>query len=347
VSADPLLVLTTAAPRFSVTSAAAALYRHFGIEGSVEAVDSERDQNFHVIADSGEHHVLKFANSAEDPGVTDLQSQALLHIQNTDPDFPVPRLRRTLDGELSALAIADDGREHVVRVLSWLDGTPLRFIAGAQDVAAPLGHCLSRLDRALRGFEHPSEDYSLLWDIKRASGLTSLLDNIADADLRETCARQLLRFDTSIAPALNELRWQFIHNDFNPGNVLMETGSANALAGVIDFGDAVLSPLIIDVAVAAAYLCHADDDPFVDVVQFLAAYTANFPLLPQEIEVLCDLILMRNVLTILITNWRAARFPENRAYILRSEDKARNTVARIDALSRKSVAEQFLNACKS
>lgn len=324
-----------------------ALYRHFGIEGSFEAVDSERDQNFHVTADSGEHYVLKFANSAEDPAVTDLQSQALLHIEQTDRDFPVPRLCRTLDGELSALAIADDGREHAVRVLSWLKGTPLRFLAGTNNVAAPLGHCLARLDRALRGFEHPSDDYSLLWDIKRAGSLSGLLDNIGDTDLRKTCARQLQRFDTSIAPALNDLRWQFIHNDFNPGNVLMETGSANALAGVIDFGDAVRSPLIIDVAVAAAYLCHADDDPFVDVIQFLAAYTSQLPLLEREIGVLCDLILMRNVLTILITNWRAARFPDNRVYILRSENKARNTIARIDALSRKSVAERFLDACKS
>ena len=346
MSSDPFLVLTEAAPRFSVAGATAALSQHFGIDGLLEAIDSERDQNFHVRAASGEQFVLKVANSTEDAGVTDLQNQALRHIEHADPDFPVPRLRKTLAGELSATAAAEDGREHVVRLLSWLDGTPLRFVTGARDVAAPMGHCLARLDCALQGFEHPSDDYSLLWDIKRASRLTGLLDNIGDKGLRDTCAGLLARFDTSISPALNGLRWQFIHNDLNPGNVLVETGTVNVLAGVIDFGDAVRSPLIVDVAVAAAYLCHADDDPFVDVVQFLAAYTSKLPLLQQEIEVLCDLILMRNVLTILIANWRAVRFPGNRAYILRSEEKARNTIARIDALSRKSVAEQFLNACK-
>ena len=347
MSNDPFVVLTEAAPRFSAAGATAALLQHFGIDGTLETIDSERDQNFHVRAASGEQFVLKVANSAEDTGVTDLQNQALRHIEQADPDFPVPRLHKTLDGELSATAVADDGREHVLRLLSWLDGTPLRFVSDARDVAAPMGHCLARLDRALQGFEHPSEDYSLLWDIKRAGSLTGLLDNIEDLGLRDTCAGLLAHFATSISPALQEMRWQFIHNDLNPGNVLVERGSINTLAGVIDFGDAVRSPLIIDVAVATAYLCQADEDPFADVVQFLAAYTSDLPLLQQEIEVLCDLILMRNVLTILIANWRAARFPENRDYILRSEEKARNTIIRINALSRQSVAERFLDACNN
>jgi len=347
VSTDPFLVLSEAAPRFSAAAAKTALLQHFGIDGTLETIDSERDQNFHVSAACGEQFVFKVANSAEDAGVTDLQSQALRHIEQTDPDFPVPRLHETLDGNIAAIAIADDGREHVVRLLSWLDGTPLRFFSDAPDIAAPLGRCLARLDRALQGFDHDSDGYRQLWDIKQSGSLASLLDNINDGSLRDTCAGLLARFETSVGPALEDMRWQFIHNDLNPGNVLVKSDSANTLAGVIDFGDAVRSPLVIDVAVATAYLCRAEDDPFADVVQFLAAYTTDLPLQQQEIEVLCDLILMRNVLTILIANWRAARFPENRTYILRSEEKARNTITRIDALSRQSVVERFFDACNS
>ena len=339
--------MTAAAPCFSEAAAAEVLSRHFGVAGVVTPVASERDQNFHVAATSGQQFVLKIANSAEDRGVTDLQNKALRHIGQSDPDFSVPRLYPALNGDDSISAVADDAREHVVRVLSWLEGASLQHATGAHEVAAPLGRCLARLDLALQDFEHPSSDYSLLWDIKRASSLAGLLDNIGDASLRNTCAGLLQRFTKTIEPALRELRWQVIHNDLNPSNVLVAADDAKVLAGVIDFGDVVRSPLIADVAVATAYLCHATDEPFSDVIQFLAAYTQDLPLLQQEVELLGDLILMRKVLTVLIANWRAARYPDNRDYILRNEAKARATIMRIDALSRQSVAELFLNACNN
>ena len=43
----------------------------------------------------------------------------------------------------------------------------------------------------------------------------------------------------------------------------------------------VRSPLIADVAVAAAYFCRLEDDPFREVVEFLSAYTATLPLTLQ------------------------------------------------------------------
>jgi Ser/Thr protein kinase RdoA (MazF antagonist) len=50
----------------------------------------------------------------------------------------------------------------------------------------------------------------------------------------------------------------------------------------------------------------------------IAAYHAVLPLEPAEFSVLFDLITTRMAMTIVISSWRAARYPANRNYILRN-----------------------------
>ncbi|MBT8099985.1 MAG: homoserine kinase, partial [Gammaproteobacteria bacterium] len=123
---DPFEVLTSPVPGLGVTDAATVLRDAFGLQGDLEPLTSERDQNFRVTLASGERFVLKIANSAEDPGVTDLQSRAMLHVGGAADSVPVPQVLTTIDGDTSLKHIAPDGREHVIRVLSWLDGVPLQ-----------------------------------------------------------------------------------------------------------------------------------------------------------------------------------------------------------------------------
>ena len=66
------------------------------------------------------------------------------------------------------------------------------------------------------------------------------------------------RFD-SIAPQFPDWRWQVVHNDLNPHNVLCAPDAPDRIAGVLDFGDMVRTPLVCDLAVAAAYRIDRDD----------------------------------------------------------------------------------------
>lgn len=321
--------------------AAALLFEHFGITGTLTLLASERDTNFHVAADDCEY-VFKIANSAEDAVVTDFQNQALLHLADADRDLPVPRVVRARTGDESVSVGAVDGRSHTARVLSWLQGTPLQHAINSAGAARSIGQTLARLDKALRGFEHNSSHYNLLWDLKRATHLRELVDNIEDAATRDICRSALDAFSNDIEPILPDLRWQVIHNDMNPSNVLVDAGSPATVSGVIDFGDMVRSPLIVDVAVACAYLVR---DGFGDVEEFLAAYTSEWPLRDEEIAVLFGLIKLRKVMTVLIANWRATRYPENREYILRNERRARDTLGSMHALSPTAVTDRLRQAC--
>jgi Ser/Thr protein kinase RdoA (MazF antagonist) len=181
--------------------------------------------------------------------------------------------------------------------------------------------------------------------MKRASGLVGLIEHVGDKTLRELCAERLQRFTDEVAPQLAALRTQVIYNDLNPSNVLVDADNVNSLAGVIDFGDMVFSPLVADVAVAAAYLCASDEDPFAEVVVFLRAYCSIVPLAANEVALLYDLILTRHLMTVVITNWRAAKYPENRDYILRNEPRARETINGVVRLPAAEVTGRFRQAC--
>ena len=339
--------LMTPPPEFPAELAAELLDRHYGMEGELSPVDSERDQNFRVRCADGAYYILKFANIAEPAAVTDFQNQALLHIARVRPDFPVPRVVPTGTGEFLVEVADGQGTMHSMRLLTWLDGIPLQHAEGADRIAGQTGTCLAELGLVLRDFEHPASDYPLLWDIRNAGHLADLLVHVNDAGLRSLCAERLQHFDDVVRPRLETLRMQVVHNDLNPSNMLVAADNMNRLSGVIDFGDMVYSELVNDVAVAAAYFCRLEDDPYREVVEFLSTYSATTPLTPDEIDILPDMILTRHLTTVMITHWRAALYPHNRDYILRNEGRARNMLGKVAGLPVQETRARFHDVCTS
>ena len=125
------------------------------------------------------------------------------------------------------------------------------------------------------------------------------------------------RFDEIVRPRLPHLRRQAIHNDFASDNVLVDDEGA-AIVGIVDFGDMCFSALANDVAVAAAYQLDDSDDPLAGAIDVIAGYHEVLPLTAEERHLLGDLIRTRMVLRVIIPEWRGARFPDNRDYVLRN-----------------------------
>ena len=343
---DPFTALQTPAPDFSTQQASALLRDHYGIEASLQSLASERDQNYLVTSRDGEKSVLKIANTSESAAITDFQIRGLLHVARTATDFEVPTVIATKEGELMFEVELDSGSVHGVRLLSWLDGVPLQHAQGVGSMARQTGACLAKLGIALSGFEHPASDYPLLWDIRNAASLERLLPQVTDEQLRKLCEQRLERFRDVVAPQLENLRSQVIHNDMNPSNVLVDSTNVNHVSGVIDFGDMVFSRLVNDAAVGAAYFCAAEEDPFVEVVKFLGSYAGILPLTEDEIVLLPDLILTRHLTTVMITHWRASMYPDNADYILRSEPRARQMLSLVAGMSIDQTVGRFLAACQ-
>ena len=338
--------LSTAPPAFTAQEAAQIVKTHFDLDATANSLVSERDQNFHIDAGSGLQFVLKIANPSEDREVVDFQVQALRHVAEVDPGLPLPRVRTGVNGSDIIEVTASDGTRCFARMVNYLSGTPLGHTNGSTAMLQHAqGRLLARLGRALRGYFHPAAHHALLWDLRNALQLRELLSHITDAHKRGCVEHVLDGFESVVQPVLPGLRAQVIHNDLNPGNLLVDPDRPDHITGIIDFGDLVYAPLIIDVAVAAAYQLAETRDPLQPIAALLSAYHCVTPLEETELAVLFDLLATRVAMTVVISSWRAARYPENSEYILTSNPRAVRLLEGLAEMVRGDAEDYFRNAC--
>lgn len=316
-------LLSSAPPEMTDASIADLALQHFGVTGDQHRLTSERDLNVRITT-ADQVYVLKLANPAEPVAVTDFQTKALLHLQGTS--LPVPRVVRTGAGATEVHL-----PQGTLRLLTYLQGVPLHLTPRSPGQTRAMAQMAARLTLGLAGFVHPAADHVLQWDIKQAARLRPLLPAIPDDTLRALATTALNLFDADIAPHLPGLRAQVVHNDLNPHNVLAAPDNPDHIAGVLDFGDMVRTPLICDAAIAASYQIDPAD-ALTSLRNFAQAYHAVLPLTPTEARLFPGLVATRMLTTLVIAATRAARYPENAAYILRNVPAAQAGLAALAAL---------------
>lgn len=343
---DPLTAIASPPPTLPARRVGNLVAAEYGLHGELTALVSERDQNFRLTTRAGQRYVVKIANAAEAAAVTDCQVQALLHIERVGCAVAVPRVVPTRAGATTTRITAGEA-EHCLRVVNYLPGRPLGEASPDTALARQLGRCLATIDVALEGFTHPGENQPLLWDMQRADRLRELVPHIRDAALQGRVRRCLDDFLERVAPQFPGLRSQVIHNDLNPDNVLVADDGAESVAGVIDFGDMVRAPLIVDVAVAASYLRADDPDVTAPLAGFVAGYTEVSTLADKELLLLQDLIRTRLATTVTILHWRLSTRDEGDAYATKSlqiEGGAGRFLERIDVRPRAEFNDRLLAA---
>ncbi|MGI8699907.1 MAG: aminotransferase class III-fold pyridoxal phosphate-dependent enzyme [Nocardioidaceae bacterium] len=295
---DPLSV---PAPDLDLDALHAALGRSWGLAGPLTSVHGERDRNFRLDAAEG-RYLLKVHNPADGEAVLDLQCSALRHIRAVAPDLPVPAVVSTYDGRSWLELTGRDGRRSLAWVMTWLDGRHPDPETLAPPQLRTWGRTAARLGQALRGFVHPAAGYAIAWDIRRLPQLRPWLPAV-DVDRRPAVETVLDRFDRRVAPELRALRAQVVHNDFAPGNVLVEDTAG--VTGITDFGDMTHTALVCDLAVAAADVLSGREDGMELVPEVLAGYASITPLEPGELALVADLMAARYAAAVLITAWRS------------------------------------------
>lgn len=332
------------APQLSPAEAAQLADRHFGVSGTVVPLDSERDQNFKLNCHDGSCWTLKIVNASEPRGESAFQAALLEHLERANPGLAVPHVRKTLEQAPLAFAGASNGEIHGVRLVSWLPGEPLARVDRTPALLESLGAALGRLDRALQGFIHPGALRTFDWDIRSAGEARARLHHIDNDADRALVLRFLDRFDAEVAPRLPSLRAQVIHNDANDWNVLVDPRAPDRVCGLIDFGDALHSVLMAEVAVACAYSVLDMEDPIGGAARLAAGFHAEYPLREEEIDLLFDLIAMRLVISVTIAASRRDRTSDN-PYLAISEAPAWRLLRRLGAMNRRFATAILRQGC--
>jgi len=348
-SGDPLLDVTRLTPSAAVTAAqaAGAVRASFRLSGGLELdrLPGETDDNFLLRASGEERYVVKFAHLRADPRVISLQVRVLKHIESVAGQLPVPRVVPAADGQPWTVVADGPLRGRVVHVITYLDGQLLRAVPTSAGLRYRLGVTLAELGRALRGFDDddPVLRRPLLWDLSQLAQLRPLIAERPKTAQTSRLDEQLSRLVAEVAPRLAAQRTQLVHNDFSPDNVLAD---ARSVRGIIDFGDVTVTALVNDVAIAAAYQLSPEPDLLGPALDLISGYHATTPLTTAELDLLPDLIGARILARIVISEWRAARFGENRAYILRNTPRAWDHLGRLQAIRTDEITERIHRACE-
>ncbi|WP_017762277.1 phosphotransferase [Pseudacidovorax intermedius] len=328
-----------------VAEAAGLLKQHYGLAGTLTALGGERDANFLLQpGGGGAPCMLKVSHPVESAVVADFQTQALLHLAATAPDLPVQRVLPALSGEFAVVETAIANTPRVVRLFSYLDGLPLPKAPPTAGRAAHMGTLLARLDAALAGLTHAAGGLPLPWDLQRGLGTRSLLAHVDDPARRALAQAALDHFGSDALPVLRTLPRQPIHNDFNPSNLLVDPRAPERLVGILDFGDMVVAPRVVDLAVAASYQLDAQA-PAASIAAFAGAYHAVAPLSATERALLPALVATRLAMVVAISGWRAAREPANAAYLLRNNGASWARLTALADLPAGALDDALRHAC--
>ncbi|NOW48536.1 Ser/Thr protein kinase RdoA (MazF antagonist) [Novosphingobium sp. SG751A] len=342
---DP--TLTTQPPQLTTQDAQVLARRFYGRDLKASELSGERDRNFKMVGQEGSQYLLKVSNPAEARDIVNLQTCVLNHLAGNATGLSVPRPVAALDGSYEMPITLDDGRVSILRMLTFLPGLQLGQSRRTTAQRRALGQTLARLDQALEGFVHPAAQHDILWNVAAAHRLTGMIDSVADPSGRKLMQRFMAQYQTETLPQLHSLRAQVIHNDYNLGNVLVNPAQTDQIAAIIDFGDVVHAPLVGEIATAAAYQMADGADPLLSAAEIIGGFHEVLALRKAEQAVLLDLITARFMITVLITEWRAARYPENREYIMRNNGLAWAGLNHLAGFSRDEASRQLLQFCLS
>lgn len=327
-------------PSFSIAEARGILEMQFGISGQLTSLPSERDQNFRVDAADGRILTFKIMNTAEPLSAIDFQTGLLRHLEVADSSLAVPRIVRTKSGDDYAL-INGGGGKHAVRLVTYLPGCPLAEAAKTQQVLQGLGSFLGRLDRALVSFGHSGAHRAFEWEIRTTPQARQRLQAITDPEQQRLVEAALDAYDARVAPALRELRCGVIHNDANDWNILVSEGEVN---GLIDFGDAVHSPIVAEVAVACTYAMLGEESPIIAASRIVSSYHAEYPLRDEEFAVILDLIRARLAISVTMSAARRAGAVED-PYLFVSEKPAWDLLQKLSVIDHRIATGILRQSC--
>jgi 4-aminobutyrate aminotransferase-like enzyme/Ser/Thr protein kinase RdoA (MazF antagonist) len=305
------MLKTLRPPDLPLDALAAFAATDYGLTGAWTRLEGERDQNFRILIADGGSVVFKLCHPEEGDGILECQAAALEHIALADPDLPVPRLRRTLSGDLLG-RLVHGGAAYPVMVLSWLEGSVLGEATLPRAALQELGRLLARLGVALRGFVNgaPAER-DLIWDTRHVLRLAAEVRHLPAED-RALAEDILARHAEVTSPLMRRMRSQIIHGDVHPYNAL--AGADGFVNGIIDFGDLVHGPLILDLANAAGDFLSPNADAAETLFELVRGYRSVTPLEEVEADCLIDLIEVRLLMTPLIDALKSANGIQSQGY---------------------------------
>ncbi len=305
--------MATIAPDPTPESIATLAVEVWGLEVEVFPLGGWEDSNYRLRTDDGRSFVLKVAPVTTRRETLENQAALLEHLASSELAALVPRVVSTTAGRTLHRVETREGTTRWARLLTYLEGRRLLDIDGRPPrLLDEIGRALAGLDLAMKTFDHPATRPTHEWDPMATPDLAHMAGDIRNPAQRTLVEAHLDRFSSVVLPRREELEDGVIHSDANDHNLLVRTATEGPrLAGIIDFSDALISPVVAELGICLAYLMLDRTDPFADAAHLIRGYNAVRPLTTLERELLPDFVLVRICTSVLFAACGFAREPEN------------------------------------
>lgn len=315
----------------------------YGVQGTAASLPGELDLNFKIKTPKGTF-LLKISRPDTDAAYLEFQQAILQYVVESDHEITSPVPIPDLHGSYISETKDESGNVRMVRLLTWMEG---RLWSGVNPVnnnlLYSLGEEAGRLSKALQGFEHPLALRDFEWDVARA-GWTGDYEHLFSGE-KLLILRYFYEQFEGIQKHYDALRKSVVHNDANDNNVVVTEDLANPkVRAIIDYGDAVHTQVINDLAITIAYAVMGFPDPLSAALPVVEGYHSLFPLLEEELEMLYVLVAMRLAISVTKSAINREKEPDN-LYLLISEAPAWEVLKKWRMISGDFACYSFRKAC--
>ena len=281
---------------------------------SLHALDSYDDCNYY-LKDEKQEYILKVYNGAEKPSTIEGFAHLFVWLEAHNSTYAFPTIVSSLNHQsIEYIPSISGDYSFGVRMFRWIPGNTLKSIDQSSTLSHfhQIGEVLGHLTVALQGFIHDSFHRIHAWDLKQFDTVLSFVSYVQEKDLQMIIHQVHQAFHQRILSVSSAMRWSCIHGDCNDANIIINEQSQ--ITGLIDFGDAVFTWTVNDVASAMCYALlttYGRAHPYEVLIAISQSYHAIYPLLDVEIKNLRILIAMRLSLSTSIGAYSIAQNPDD------------------------------------
>ena len=297
------------------------LFKLFNIKGKASELPGEVDFNFRIKIENEEGYILKISRPDEDENCLDFQQKLLQYVAKNGSNLIAPKVIHDTNGNTISSITDASGNKRNVRLLSWVSGRVLSDVNPQLDsLRFSLGEQCGLLTQALQGFAHKEAERGFVWDVAQSLWTKEYL-HLFSSEEKEIISTFHQQFEAA-QHSYSKLRKSIVHNDANDNNVIVSADLINPIVkAAIDYGDAIKTQIVNDVAIACAYAIMHHNDPLEAALPIVKGYHATFKLQEEELAHLYVAIAMRLVISVTKSAINKIKEPDNE-YLLISEKPA-------------------------
>ncbi|HET6563891.1 MAG TPA: phosphotransferase [Xanthomonadales bacterium] len=276
------------------------VFDHYGIETELHRLPGE-NLNFLACVPDGQKFVVKVAADDQSPEFIEMEYQALKLASTRLPGLRFPTIVENNFGNAETFFKTSSSNSNRLRIIEFISGVSLEDSDISDGLRENVGVSLALFDQAMEDFDHPAARRDHRWNLVQAGQHRDAIHLLGDEKKRALLAWAFDEYKKIDSGIIKRLKWQFIHGDANPENILVE---GDRVVGLLDFGDSCYNPRICELAICLPYLMMDQPDPLASVMSVIKGYESVLPLSEEEHAILAPLVLGRLATTLSVATQR-------------------------------------------